>query len=235
MEHVVHCQHKGATLCWNTGIEELIEWMRTHNAIPGLAEAVSKRPSQWRNHEPLKELDFLDKSIKTMIQNQDELGWDTVMFGSVHRSWSQEQGTHLEVLGKMTTGTNWMSQFIRKVWTLQHSMWIHRNSLVHKGGRTMHKLEEEAVERVIREEFIIGRNNLTHEYADLFRGNVQQLLTADSATKVQWVYRVWADRDRIRLEQDLDPWYKDPLAGTFIRRNYIRRKRKRRYDVLNDD
>ena len=38
VEHVIHCQHEDATLNWNTGIEEIQEWMRTHNAIPGLAE-----------------------------------------------------------------------------------------------------------------------------------------------------------------------------------------------------
>ena len=98
----------------------------------------------------------------------------------------------------------------------------------------MHKHEEDAVERVIREEFIIGRNSLPQEYAGLFRGSVQRILKADSATKVQWVHRVWSRRDRIRKEQDLDPWYKQPLAATFITRNQIRRKRKRRDDVLDE-
>ena len=54
--------------------------------------------------------------------------------------------------------------------------------MVHKGGKSLHKHEEEAVERVIREEFIIGRNSLPREYAGLFRGSVQRLLNADSAT-----------------------------------------------------
>ena len=234
VDHVILCQHDSATLCWNTGIEELQEWMRTHNAIPGLAEAVGHRLKQWRNHEPLEDLDFLDESVQTMIQKQDELGWNSILFGSVHKAWSRAQGAHLDALGKKTTGTTWMSQFIRKVWNIQHSMWLHRNSLVHKGGKSLHKHEEEAVERVIREEFIIGRNGLPQDYAGLFRGNVQRIVNADSATKVQWLYRVWSGRDRIRREQDIDPWYKDPLAATFIRRNHIRRKRKRQEDVLDD-
>ena len=88
--------------------------------------------------------------------------------------------------------------------------------------------------RVVQEEFIFGRNGLPQDYQGLFRGNVNRLLNSDSTTKVQWVYRVWTGRDRIRREQGLDPWYKHPLAASFIRRNHIRRKRKRRYDVLDE-
>ena len=99
----------------------------------------------------------------------------------------------------------------------------------------MHTHEEEAVLQVIRQEFMIGRNSLPNEYAGLFRGDVERLLKADSATKVQWVYRVWTGRDRIRHEQDLEPWYKEPLAASFIRRHHIRRKRKRNRDDVRDD
>ena len=63
---------------------------------------------------------------------------------------------------------------------------------------------------------------------------MERLLNGDSATKVQWIYRVWSGRERIRKEQDLDPWFRHPLAATFIRRNHVRRKRKRREDVRDD-
>ena len=156
------------------------------------------------------------------------------MFGSVHSTWSREQGDYLSALGRLTTGQTWVSQFIRKVWQLQHSLWIHRNSYLHQDGKTMHQHEEEAVDQVIREEFLFGRNGLPREYDGLFRGNVQRLLDANASTKVQWIYRVWSGRDRIRREQDLDPWYRNPLAATFIRRNFVRKKRRRTSDVLDD-
>ena len=157
------------------------------------------------------------------------------MFGSVHRTWSREQGNYFLALGRRTTGTTWMSQLLRQLWKLQHSMWIHRNSFVHKAGNSMHQYEEEAVDAVIREEFIIGRNGLSQDYDNLFRGNVHTLLMGNTATKVLWIYRIWSGRDRIRKEQDLEPWYKNYLAATFIRRYQVRKKRKRRVvDVLNE-
>ena len=232
---MVRCQHADATLCWNTGIEEIREWMTTNNAIPGLAEAVCTRLSQWRNHMPINNMEFLDESVAAIIQDQDEMGWDAVMFGTLHTTWSREQGDYLFALGKRTTGSTWVSQFIRKIWMLQHALWIHRNSFVHKDGKSMHQHEEEAVDRVIREEFLFGRNGLPMEYDGLFRGNVHRILNGAATMKVQWLYRVWSGRDRIRREEDMEPWYKNPLAATFIRRHQVRRKRKRcGGDVLVD-
>ena len=162
------------------------------------------------------------------------MGWDVILFGSAHKTWSREQGDYLSALGKRTTGTTWVSQFIRKIRNLQHSMWIHRNSFVHKDGTSLHQYEEEAVNQVIREEFILGRNGLPQDYGGLFRGNVDRILKGNAVTKVQWIYRVWSGRDRIRKAQDLDPWFKNPLAATFIRRHRVRKKRNRRGDVLDD-
>ena len=98
----------------------------------------------------------------------------------------------------------------------------------------MHQQEEDAIDRAIRQEFIIGRSGLSMDYDGLFRGDVRRLLNGSTEMKVQWIYRVWSGRDRLRLEQNLDPWYKEPLAATFIRRNLVRRKRKRRENVLDD-
>ena len=234
VDHVIHCQHEDASLTWNSGIEDIKEWMINHNAIPGLAEAVGLRLTQWRNHLPITAMEQYDESVRAIITAQDIAGWEEVRYGALHPIWSQEQGKYLTALGKRTTGTAWMSQFIRKYWQLQHSMWIHRNSFVHKDGKSIHQHEEEAVNRVIREEFIFGRNGLPNEYSGLFRGGVQRLIEANAATKVQWLYRVWSGRDRLRRIQELDPWYKQPLAATFLRRHLTRRKRKRRYDVLDD-
>ena len=234
MEHVVHCKHHDATLTWDQGIEEIREWMINHSAIPGLAEAFGTRLSQWRNQQPLSDLEYLDESVKKIITAQDDLGWNALMFGAIHTSWGKEQGDHLSSLGKMTTGTTWVSQLIRKLWKLQHSMWLHRNSFVHKDSKSMHQHEEDAVNTVIREEFMIGRDRLPIEYDGLFRGNVTRLLNGRTETKVQWIYRVWSGRDRIRRELDLEPWFKNPLAAMFIRRHQVSKKRRRNEDVLDD-
>ena len=88
----------------------------------------------------------------------------------------KEQGDYLSNLGKRTAGTTWVSQLMQKVWKLKHSMWLHRDSFVHKEGKSMPQHEEGAINRAIKEEFIIGRDKLLMEHA-------------------QWIYRVWSGRD----------------------------------------
>lgn len=88
---------------------------------------------------------------------------------------------------------------------------------------------------MIWEEFIIGCNGLSQDYENLFRGDMHTLLTGSTATKVLWIYRIWSGRERIRKEQDLEPWYKDHPVVTFIGRYQVRKKGKRRViDVLDE-
>ena len=106
-------------------------------------------------------------------------------------------------------------------------MWLHRNSFVHRSANSVHQHEEEALDCAIRMEFIIGRNGLPRDYDGLFRGNVNRLLGQSGTGKMQWLYRVWMGRDRLRARNDLPPWHKDPLASSFMNRSRVRRKRKR--------
>ena len=119
-----------------------------------------------------------------------------------------------------------MSKILRKVWTLQHNMWVHRNSFVHKGKVSIHQREEDAIRRVVREEFIIGRNGLSAEYSQLFQGEREHLVNQNGNVLRQWLANVWAGRDRLRREQGLDPWHKNSLAMAFIKRFHKRQKRR---------
>ena len=120
-----------------------------------------------------------------------------------------------------------MSKLLRKVWTIQYQMWTHRNSFVHQGTTSNHIIEEEAVKKAVGEEFIIGRNGLTADYGSFFQGTREEWMEAKGEVKRQWLANIWAARDRLRHEQGLEPWYKDPVAFAFIRRFNKRKKRKR--------
>ena len=227
VHHVVCCPHYDATLCWNAGIEELSEWMTNHYALPGLAEAVCLRLSQWRNNQIGPLPNTTNDIITELIDNQDTLGWDALCFGAVHETWSIEQTRYLTQIGKAYSGKIWVSKFIRQVWNLQHRMWTHRNEYLHKDSKSIHEHEQAAVDEAIRFECSIGRDQLPREYQGLFRENPNDLVQQNWATKLQWLHSVWAGRDRVRREQDLEPWQRNQLAANFIHKNRIRKKRKR--------
>ena len=200
--------------------------MITNNAILELAEALVLRLAQWRNQQPFTDLTHTNDQVREIIKAQDSVGWAPFCFGTLHKIWSEAQGRHFSALGKRTHGTTWTSKLIRQVWDLQHKLWVHRNSFVHQSGHSVHQHEREALDRAIRMEFIIGRNGLEKEYDGLFRGNVNRLLNHSDTAKMQWLYRVWMGRDRIRAKESLPLWYKEPLAASFMDRARVRRKRK---------
>ena len=163
-------------------------WMISQSSIPGLAEALILRLAQWRNRQSITPLPHVSSTVRDIIYAQDELGWAPFCFGSLHRIWSVEQGKYYGALGKLTRGETWASKLIRKVWDLQHKMWLHRNSFVHRSANSVHQHEEEALDCAIRMEFIIGRNGLPRDYDGLFRGNVNRLLGQSGTGKMQWLY-----------------------------------------------
>ena len=59
--------------------------------------------------------------------------------------------------------------------------------------------EQNAIDLAIRQEHLIGRNGLSMECGQLFQGDVNLMLKANWRIKLQWLDKVWAGRDRIRL------------------------------------
>lgn len=227
VEHVLHCPHESATICWTTSIEELREWIHSNHGIPGFSEAVCQRLLQWRRGEEPSNMPDWSQDVIRLMEQQDELGWDAFCFGTIHKGWAPTQDLYLKSLGLRSTGTAWMSRLLRRIWEVQYTLWEHRNSCVHKNGTSLHCQEEAAVNQAIREEFTIGRNGLSSEYEGLFRGSTERLIKGDTAARLQWLSSVWAGRDRLRKDQGLDPWRKNALASAFMVRHRARRKRKR--------
>ena len=161
-----------------------------------------------------------------MIMAQDSIGWKAFLFRSVHKIWGELQGNHLENMGKKTTGTGWISQLIQKVWTLQYNVRSNNNYL-HRQHKGLNVQEEEVINKVIKEEFIIGKDALPPEYNGLFRGQIQTILKKDTMEKKLWIHRLWMGQDRIHKEQGLDPWYKDMIVSQALHKYCMRKKRKR--------
>ena len=120
-----------------------------------------------------------------------------------------------------------MSKLLRKLWNLQHDMWVHRNKLIHKGTGSIHDYERQAVTQVVHYEFMIGRNGLGPAYLGLFQGSVHSLLKKDTTSLLLWLELVWLARDQLREEEGLDLWERDPVTAIFVQRSKIRKKRKR--------
>ena len=127
--------------------------------------------------------------------------------------------------GVKALGRNWISKLIRKLWDLQFSMWQHRYEYLHQSNKGLHEHEQNAIDSSIRQEHLIGRHGLSMEYQQLFHGDVNLLLKANWRTKLQWLDKVWAGRDRLRLQNGQTEWHKDPIAkGILLKEDKLRKR-----------
>ena len=202
--------------------------MRKNNCIPGLEKVVGQRLGEWRNNQPFQQIRHQDDRILHIIQSMDNIGWKHLGFGLIPQQWTQYQTQHLKNSNSKLSGVHWMSKFIRQIWKLHKKMWLDRNSYVHRGGKSIHKVEEDAIHNAIRQEFERGRDELPGGFTDDFNGSVSKIVDGkDIIRKQQWLASIWYARDFLRRSQDLDPEERDPVAQAFITRFHLRRKRKR--------
>ena len=227
VQHVICCPQEEASLLWSTGIQDIKKWIISSQGAPGLAEALTSRLMNWRNGTSITSPYNLDENLAVALEHQAIIGWDNFCFGVVSHKLRSLQHDHLQGLGRKSSGVVWMSKLLRKLWNLQHEMWVHRNKSIYKGTGSVHEYERQAVTQVVHYEFMIGRNRLGPTYLGLFQGSVHNLLKKDNTSLLLWLESVWLARDRLRDEEGLDPWDRDPVAATFVQRSKLRRKRKR--------
>ena len=112
-------------------------------------------------------------------------------------------------------------------------MWQHRCDYLHQSNKGLHVHEQNAIDLAIRQEHLIGRNGLSMEHGQLFQGDVNRTLKANWRTKLQWLDKVWAGRDRIRLQNGQTEWCNESIAQGILIREDKRRKRAHTIDDTN--
>ena len=87
---------------------------------------------------------------------------------------------------------------VSKAWELQRKIWEHMNIFVHKGSRSLHEYELEAVDNVLRYEFVNGKDELSATYTSMFHGDFKRLIIKDVISKLHLLYFIWILRDKQR-------------------------------------
>ena len=78
-----------------------------------------------------------------------------------------------------------VNKLILKVWDFQFKIWEHRNKVLHVDGEGFHQEKVKAIGRDIREEFMIGKGDLSSEYLNLFQVSVQNVMDSSMSNKMK--------------------------------------------------
>ena len=97
----------------------------------------------------LQQIRHQDDRILHIIQYMDNIGWKNLGFGLIPQQWTQYQTQRLKNSNSKLSGVHWMSKLIRQIWKLHKKMWLDQNSYVHRGCKSIHAVEEEAINNAI--------------------------------------------------------------------------------------
>ena len=68
--------------------------------------------------------------VAQAFQDQLNVGTANVLNGLLSPTWARAQQEYLLSLGRRTTGTQWMSRIIRRIWQIAWDLWIHRRQVL---------------------------------------------------------------------------------------------------------
>ena len=131
-KHVVNCQDPRAKDVWTKSLAELAVWMKKEKTHPGIRAAIIGYLKAWQADGPPPNLvgqQFFD--VPVAIANQNTIGWQAMMDGSLAQGWQSSQQRYYEYIRSKKTGLRWTSALIRKLWQIAWDMWEHRNGILH--------------------------------------------------------------------------------------------------------
>ena len=83
----MNCPHHDTTLLWSTCIDDIKKWISANDGIPGLADIIAGRLSQWRGHTGVTGFPNISDDLQAALARQDEIGRDAFCFGTVAFQW----------------------------------------------------------------------------------------------------------------------------------------------------
>ena len=225
--HTIQCTHPEALQIWTQGLHKLAKWMRNNHAYPGLTEALIANLHNWHNNIISTDIRYRYSSdLQEAINTQNNIGWNTFLFGAPCNSLINLQAQHLKLHTKKTSGVIWFSNVIKILWDTKFDLWVHRNHFIHNTTSCLHILDKHHLHQCIQREYNIGILRMDKIYHGLFSSPLCNLLDKNDNYKLQWLHSIWEARDRYTYEHDLEPWQKDTIIEQHIRVKLKFKKRK---------
>ena len=130
LHHVIQCLHADASALRTTHLDDFEKYLDTAITDPdvksGLISLVLAACSGTPWVPPATSSDL----VAQVFQAQLQIGTSQVLNGLVSPAWSQAQQAYMISLGRRTTGIQWMSRIIRRIWQIAWDLWIHRRSVL---------------------------------------------------------------------------------------------------------
>jgi hypothetical protein len=102
--HVTMCTAPPAIEQWKISLETLGKDLAKCQAHPGLTQLLLSRLLEWKTRTPRKALRPMENDLQELQDAQDEIGWETFIFGNISVLWQEIQAQYFREIGKQNSG-----------------------------------------------------------------------------------------------------------------------------------
>jgi Reverse transcriptase (RNA-dependent DNA polymerase) len=173
-QHVWLCDSPGTRDIWAQSLTSLTRWLITIDTEPALITTIIHNLLPWSEKG----------TIRTPLeQQQDAIGWNIILEGTLPKAWSSHQNNHYKAIGSLQSGKRWLVQLILKLWDIAWDLWEHRNNIAHESNAL---IELQQLDCEIQS--TLTMNEYPAEAAYLFSDHTrEQLATATLPVKKSWL------------------------------------------------
>ena len=155
--HILRCQHPSRAQWRHNFLTELRDLhIQTPNTSPHLSTLMLDGIRQWFRSQPCDastlSLDDSFPTVRTLVRQQNQIGWDQLLMGRFCTEWSRHQqqyfasqhDAHEDLKRRSLT---WQSSIIKFCWQQWYTLWRARNQDIH--GHDL-RTQTEASKRDVR-------------------------------------------------------------------------------------
>jgi hypothetical protein len=128
--HVLSCQGGNANEYWEQSIRALSSWMHSVLTDPDINKAIITGLNNWRfkTMHPFP----ITPCLKVCLDQQQDIGWEGLLEGWIPFEWEEAQQKYYSAISSQRSGKRWIVGLLHQLWTVSHTLWDHRNQVLHE-------------------------------------------------------------------------------------------------------
>jgi hypothetical protein len=160
--------------------------MSSVSTDPDIQEVILHHLKGWRNGSA-ESMEFAH-DLKDLIQEQNNIDWQTFFEGWIPLGWEEAQHTFYALLCSHRTGCRWTICLIKKLWNVAWDTREHRNGILHQQDNSVTIAEFLHLDRKVRSIYFQLQNApLSTQDKYLLSLSLEMLLAKDRIYKNTWL------------------------------------------------
>ena len=205
--HITRCQSDSATRKFRDVRRTFADWLHKTTS-PGMKDAILAHVQAYRDEERIVEGTNWSDDLVTASRLQEALGTCAFAEGCLDESWEHIQAAHLQPMNSKRKPGRWITELIKKLWTISWDMWDHRNGWIHRETETRKEQIEAQLDHEIDTLYQLGNANRFLPAIDrrFFSKPIDQIKEKTEYGKRIWIHLaqrfITYDRLRVATSQE---------------------------------